>query len=412
MKISNSLLYTITFLVGASGAAAQDWPQWRGPGRDNHVVGFKAPAVWPKEPAKKWKVTVGVGESSPTLVGNRLYVFGRQEGDEVMHCLDADTGKPVWTDKYATDAATGGAKGYPGPRATPAVGEGKVIALGLRGAVSCYDAEGGKLLWRKNADNKAKESYPQFFTSSSPLIADGVGIVFVKALMAYNLSDGSVKWKWTGGATPYGSPVLAEIAGVKQVVTPFDGGLAGVGFADGKLLWKVSVGATGVWQSHYSTPIVVGNNVYYSSASGKMGGGASFTALKIEKKGDGLAATEVWQKKTAAHGYHTPLYKDGLLYGVSLGKRNFFCLDAKTGAELWKDDEQRGECGAILDVGPVLIALTADRDLIAFKASNKKYEEVGKIRVSDSPTWCVPILSGNRIYVKDKGGALALLTLP
>jgi outer membrane protein assembly factor BamB len=410
MKNATCTIGLMVLLFGASCALAQDWPQWRGPGRDNHVIGFKAPDAWPKELTKKWKVTVGEGESSPTLVGSKLYVFGRQDGNEVMQCLDANTGKTLWKDKYATDASTGGSKGYPGPRSTVAVGEGKVLALGLRGSVSCYDAESGKLLWRKNTDNKAKESYPQFFTASSPIIADGVGIVFIKALTAFNLSDASVKWKWNGGVTPYGSPVLAEFDGVKQIVTPFDGGLAGVGFADGKLLWKVSIGATGTWQSHYSTPIVVGSTVYYSSAPGKAGG-ASFTALKIEKKGDTFAANEVWQKKFAAHGYHTPLFKDGMIYGVSQPKRNFFCLDAMTGAELWKDDEQRGECGCILDVGPVLIALTADKDLIVFKASNKKYEEIAKYRVSDSPTWCVPILSGNRIYVKDKGGSLSLWTI-
>src|SRR5262249_45566500 len=153
-------------LFGATCALAQDWPQWRGPGRDNHVAGFKAPDVWPKDLTKKWKVTVGIGESSPTLVGNRLYVLGRQQGDKGVQFLDADTGKPLWKDKYPTEASTGGSKAYPGPRSTVAVGEGKVVSLGLRGAVSCYDAESGKLLWRKNSDNKQNESYPKFFTAS------------------------------------------------------------------------------------------------------------------------------------------------------------------------------------------------------------------------------------------------------
>lgn len=405
MKNANWMMGLMVLFFGASCALA-DWPQWRGPNRDNKVVGFNTPATWPKALAKKWSVTVGLGESSPVLVDKEIYVFGRQDGDEVMQCRDAGNGNLIWSDKYATEAATGGAKGYPGPRSTPAVGEGKVVALGLRGVVSCYDADSGKIVWRKKTNE-----YPKFFTSSSPIIADGKAIVFVEALTAFDLKNGDVKWKWTGGVTPYGSPVLATLDGVKQIVTPYDGGLAGVHFADGKLLWKVSIGSTGVWQSHYSTPIVAGKYVYYSSASGKGGGGASMTALKIEKKGDSFTAAQVWQNKSAAHGYHTPIYKDGMLFGVSLQGRKFYCLDAATGKELWKDDQQRGECGAILDVGPVLVALTADKELIAFKFSNKAYSEVVKYRVSDSPTWCVPILSGNRIFVKDKGGSLTLWTV-
>src|SRR5687768_11027029 len=87
--------------VGVGGVAvAQDWPQWRGPGRDNKVTGFTAPAAWPKELTKKWQVKVGSGDSSPVLVGDKLYVFARQGDKEVTLCLDAATGKEVWRDEH------------------------------------------------------------------------------------------------------------------------------------------------------------------------------------------------------------------------------------------------------------------------------------------------------------------------
>src|SRR5881227_926265 len=103
------------------GAGAADWPQWRGPNRDNKVVGFTAPATWPKELTQKWKVTVGLGDSSPVLVGDKVYVFTRQGEDEVTSCLDAASGKVVWQDKYAAEAVRGPAvsvgepPGHPGP---------------------------------------------------------------------------------------------------------------------------------------------------------------------------------------------------------------------------------------------------------------------------------------------------------
>src|SRR5262245_60507516 len=90
-------LLPLAFPYRASG---DDWPQWRGPNRDNRVSGFTAPATWPKELTLKWKTSVGLGDASPALVGDKLYVFTRQGGDEVTTCLDAATGKVLWQDKY------------------------------------------------------------------------------------------------------------------------------------------------------------------------------------------------------------------------------------------------------------------------------------------------------------------------
>src|SRR5207248_2030525 len=107
--------------------AAADWPQWRGPNRHAKVTGFAAPATWPKELTKKWSVTIGDGVATPALVGDKLYVFSRQGGDEVIRCLDAADGKEQWQDKYPTRAASGPAGQFPGPRCSPAVANGKVV---------------------------------------------------------------------------------------------------------------------------------------------------------------------------------------------------------------------------------------------------------------------------------------------
>jgi outer membrane protein assembly factor BamB len=202
------------------------------------------------------------------------------------------------------------------------------------------------------------------------------------------------------------------VDGVKQIVTPTGGNnLVGVRLADGKTLWQVKLVGSSYFPT-YSTPLVDGATVYYSVTGGKAGKGGKgsqgyTTAVKIDKKGDSFTATEIWKKDFSAAGYHTPLFKDGMIYGVSTGK-TFFCADAKTGDELWKDSTRRGECGSILDAGPVLLSLTSDSRLVAFKASRKEYVELARYTVSDEETWCVPIVAGNRIYVKDKGGFLTL----
>ena len=143
--------------AGLPAALWADWPQWRGPNRDARATDFKAPATWPKVLTQKWKVTVGDGVATPALVGDTLYVFSRQEGQEVTRALDAGTGKERSKNEYESQGATGPAQGFSGPRASPAVADGKVVTLGVRGVVSCLDAKSGKVLWVLADDVELRE---------------------------------------------------------------------------------------------------------------------------------------------------------------------------------------------------------------------------------------------------------------
>jgi outer membrane protein assembly factor BamB len=394
-------------LLSAGFVRAQDWPQWRGPNRDNKVTGFAEPKTWPKELTQKWKTTVGLGDASPALVGDKIYVFTRQGGDEVIRCLDAGDGKEVWQDKYAAKAVENrAASGHPGPRSSPAVADGKVCTLGVSGVLSCLDAATGKVVWRKDTN-----AWPMFSTATSPIIVEGKCIAFLGGrgkgeLTAFDLAGGEEKWKWTGEAPAYGSPVLLTAEGTTQLVTLTDKSLVGIGVSDGKLLWQVPFKAS----YNSATPIVDGQTVICS------GPNEGTAAYKVEKQGDGFAAKQLWkQAKSPAGIYNTPVLKDGLLFGLSSSSpreapTNFFCMDAKTGDVLWADATKRGACGTVLDAGPVLLALTSDQQLIAFKPSSKEYEELAKIKVADSPTWAYPIIAGNRVFVKDRD-AVTLWTI-
>src|SRR5438874_13137280 len=90
-------------LSSANCLFAQDWPQWRGPNRDAKTTGFNPPKTWPKELTQKWKVTVGAGDATPALVGDRLYVLARQDTNEITLCLDAQNGKELWQDMYPVE---------------------------------------------------------------------------------------------------------------------------------------------------------------------------------------------------------------------------------------------------------------------------------------------------------------------
>src|SRR5881409_1007332 len=83
----------LCLLAAHAESRAGDWPQWRGEHRDGKATGFAAPKTWPKELKQKWKVTVGDGVATPALVGDKLYVFTRQDVNETLRCLEANSGK-------------------------------------------------------------------------------------------------------------------------------------------------------------------------------------------------------------------------------------------------------------------------------------------------------------------------------
>jgi outer membrane protein assembly factor BamB len=376
---------------------AQDWPQWRGPNRDGKVAGFVQPAAMPPTLTKGWQVKVGVGDAGPVLVGDKLYVFAGQGDQEVTLCLNAADGTQAWKDSYPAPPVTGPASRHAGPRGTPAVADGKVVTLGSSGTVSCLDAATGKVLWRKD---EFPGVIPQFYTSMSPLVVDGLAIAQLggKAqggMLAFSLATGEVKWRWLDEGPEYASPVLLTAGGVKQLVTLTNKRVVGVAVADGALLWSLPfVPAMRAYNA--ATPLVAGDTVIYTGAQ------RGTHAVKIEKQGAAFTATAVWDNPDVAVQYNTPVLKDGLLFGLS-DKGNVFCLDAKTGKTAWIDaavTDRMGFC-TLLDLGPALLALPSSGELIAFKPDATAYAELARLKVADTPTYAPPLVAGNRIFVKD-----------
>ena len=392
-------------LIGLNSVWAQDWPQWRGPNRDAKATGFIAPKSWPKELTQKWKVTVGDGVATPALVGDQLFVFTRQEKSEVIRCLDAATGKERWLDKYEAQAVTGPAVGFPGPRSSPTVADGKVVTLGVAGTLSCLDAATGKVLWRKD---DFKGAWPRFFTSCSPIVADGLCVVQLGGeskggIVAYDLATGTEKWKWTGDGTAYASPSLLTLGGAKAIVAETANKIVALSLADGKLLWQTPFELTkGGYNA--ATPIVDGQTIIYT------GSGRGTQAVKVEKQGEELAAKELWSNKEHGVMYNTPILKNGLVFGIS-ERSNLFCINAQDGKTAWATAIGRANgYGSVVDVGPVLLALTPTAELIVFEATAKEFKQLAKYKVADSDTHAYPIPAGNRLFVKDRS-SLTLWTV-
>ncbi|MGA2406523.1 MAG: PQQ-binding-like beta-propeller repeat protein [Bacteroidales bacterium] len=396
-KINLIISVTATFIIFSSANSfSQDWPQWRGINRDGKAAGFKVPAAWPADLKLVWKVNVGFSDATPVLAGNEIYLNTRQGDQEVVLCLDATSGKELWKNTYAAMAVTGpSASQHPGPRGTPAVSNGKIVTFGASGILSCLDATTGKLLWRKENPTNA---FPDFFTGTSPLITDGMCIVHIGKkddgqVIAYDLNSGSEKWKWSGEGPSYSSPSVMTLEGKKLLIVITEKNIMALSFADGKLLWQI---AAPVQQRFYNcvSPYIDGQTIYLT------GQGTGMKAIKVEKSGNEYVTKEIWSNTTVGAKWNTPVLKDGFLYGFTDQKR-IYCLNAATGQTAWMDNAVSSDFSTIVDCGLVIIGLTSTDNLIVLKPDGKEYSEVAKYKVSDTPIYAYPVISGNSFYIKD-----------
>lgn len=398
MKKTNlvrSAMMLALILISSLNSYSQDWPQWRGIGRDCKVTGFKAPASWPAELKQDWKVTVGFGDATPVLAGNRIYLNTRQGNDEVVLCLDAATGKELWKSQYPSTAVTGPAAAHPGPRSTPAVADGKVVTFGATAILSCLDAKTGAVIWRRENPNN---TVPQFFTGMSPLIVDNLCIAHIGTkdngeVIALDLKTGNEKWKWTGDGPAYASPSVMTIDGKKHLIVQTEKNLMALNLADGKQIWQI---ATPVQQRFYNcvSPYIDGQVIYFT------GQGTGMKSIKVEKSGNEYVPKEIWSNPGVGAKWNTPVLKDGFLYGFTDQKR-IYCLKASTGETAWIDNTVHSDFATLVDCGSVLIGLPSTANLIVFKPESSAYTEVAKYKVSETPVYSFPIVAGNKVYIKD-----------
>lgn len=389
------LLLTFLFLGTSVNLSSQDWPQFRGSDRNGKITGFKAPANWPAELAASWTIKVGTGDATPVLSEKKLYVFARQGTDEIIMCLKAETGKEIWNYKYAAPAVTGPSGSHPGPRSTPIVFKNKIVTYGVSGIVTCLDAANGKLLWKKD-----DSSLPalQFFTSMSPLITDGKCIIQMGGkdngkVVAFDLNTGEEKWAFSGEGSSYASPSLMTVGKVNTVVIFLEKSLVALNVSDGKLLWQIPA-IPGQRFYNCVSPYIDGNKIYYT------GQGTGFKAIQVSAEGNQLATSELWSNPEVGAKWNTPVLKDGYLYGFS-DQRRIYCLNAATGKTAWIDNATNSDFATLVDCGSVLIGFPATGNLIVFKPEPGAYAEIAKYKVANTQVYAFPVISGNKVYVKD-----------
>jgi hypothetical protein len=134
-------------------ARGDDWPQWRGPNRDDISKEKGLLKKWPeKGPALAWTFEdAGVGYSSPAIVGDRVYLLGSRKGEECVIALDAGNGTELWVAKIGPEYVWKQNQWSEGPQAAPSVDGNLLYAVGSQGIVVCVDVKNkGKEVWRKD----------------------------------------------------------------------------------------------------------------------------------------------------------------------------------------------------------------------------------------------------------------------
>jgi len=407
MAMKHRTLTWIAILVGLTTlvpvAAGQDWPQWRGPSRDGALTAFSPPGSWPKGLTQRWRVDVGPGYATPLVVGDRIYVYSRQDEDEVMRALDAGSGKVIWRSSYPVsfkmNPAT--ARHGPGPKSTPTFADGRLFTLGMTGIVTAFDAETGKRLWQK----PAPPVQPMFHTAMSPLVDGRLVIVHVGghdngALTAFDVATGEVRWSWNGDGPAYGSPLVFDLGGTRQVVTFTQRNFVGVSVATGELLWSRPYTTQATTTSQ--TPILYKDTVI------ETGRGNGITAFRVVRQGNQWKTENVWHTDEVSVHMSDAVAIDGVLFGLShLNSGQYFGLDLDTGQVLWRSDPRQAEHAAIARAGHTILSLENDAELVVVRHSRVKFDPIARYEVATSETWAQPAVSKNRLFVKDA----SLLTL-
>jgi len=302
------------------------WTDFRGPQRAGVYAQAEIETTWPAAGLPRlWKQPVGGGYASFTVGEGRAYTVEQRRDREAITAYDVETGRELWAFAYPAlfDEILGGA----GPRATPVYHGGLVYSLGANGDLYCLEAKTGKPKWSKNilADNAARNQH--WGMAASPLIVDGMVVVTPggaqgKSIVAYDRLSGAAIWRALDDRAGYTSPILATLAGRRQIV--WISGQRAVGLApeNGALLWEYAF--PGQMDMNCSQPVVVDEaSVLLSSAQGP---GAAL--LEIAKTGETYAARAVWQNNRMKNKFNSSVLYQGYIYG--LDDTILACLDAET----------------------------------------------------------------------------------
>lgn len=399
---SISAAFALSVLV-SSFAAADDWPQWRGPERNGVSQEKGLLQEWPEGgPTLRWKAgDIGTGYSSPAIVDGRVFVQTTGGDAEFALCLDEKTGQQIWLVAIGKVGVNRGPQ-YPGTRSTPTIDGGLAYCLASAGELACLDTADGKVKWRKHLKDDFGGEDGAWAYSESVLV-DGEAVICTPGgtespIVALNKYTGDVIWKSAIpdiGSAEYASIMPVAAGSSRQYVQFLRKGLVGVDAQTGKFLWRydhtVDQGA------NILTPLVHGNRIF--SAGSRSGGGQ----VQLEVTGDEVIAKEVYFDRALSSSIGGAVLVDGNMFATS--SQVMFCADFETGKVNWTDRAVGAASICVAD-GRLYVRGHTEGIVALVEPTAEGYREKGRLEQperSDTRAWPHPVVSNGGLYLRDQG---------
>jgi outer membrane protein assembly factor BamB len=415
-------MITLAACVVAVPLAARggDWPQYRGPDRTGVSPEKGLLASWPKGgPALVWTFDkAGTGYSGPAVVGGNLYFMGARDDVEYVIALDKG-GKELWATKIAPVFDFKTNKWSRGPNATPTVDGKRLFALGSQGELVCVETQGGKEVWRKNLPKQlGAEVNPEgggpekmgWGFSWSPLV-DGDKLICTPGgpqglFAALDKNTGAVLWrsKEVPDQATYSSPIVAEVAGVRQYIALTQRGVVGVAAKDGALLWSYRR-ENPFPDVVIPTPIYLDGRLYVTA-----GAGAGAELLKLTPDGKKFKATSVYAQQEISNYQGGVVLVGGYVYGFHEA-RAWECQDFATGEIKWSSPRRGlGKSGSLTAADGHLYCLGENGEVTLVQASPDKFvlksrfalPQESKLRKVYGKVWTHPVIADGYLYLRDQ----------
>ena len=392
-------------------ARADDWPQWRGPNREDKSAEKGLLKEWPKDgPPLVWKATgIGTGFSGVSVAGGKIFTMGQQKDSTFVYALDENAkegvNKVLWSTEIGKPSNPGG---FPGTRCTPTVDGDRVYVLSQEGELACLKAADGKMVWHKSFKDDFNGGEPHWGFAESPLV-DGDRLICTPGgkegtLLALDKKTGEKLWRtadWKDGAQ-YSSPIAVEMGGQRQYIQLTMENVAGVDAGTGKVLWKAPrKGGTAV----ITTPVFHDGYVYVTSSYG-----VGCDLFKVTGDNGVYKAEPVYThdtNKVMANHHGGVILLDDKIYGCS-GDRNWVCQDLKTGEKVWEQDKGTPGKGSLAYAdGHFYLRGEGSPSIVALiEATPKGYEEKGRFTQPDRSkghaAWPHPVIANGKLYLRDQ----------
>ena len=385
--------------------AAQDWPQFLGPGRDGRYTGPPLAENWPGGgPPQLWSRPAGAGFAGPAVAGGRVILFHRLGAREVVEALDAGTGDTVWRYDYPTSYRDD--FGFDeGPRSVPVVHDGRVYTFGAQGQLHAVDLETGGGVWQVDTHARYGVRKGFFGAAGSPLVEDGRVIANVGGrrggIVAFDAATGDELWAATTHEASYSSPAAGTFGGRRLALVFTRTGLVGLDPATGEvrfeLRWRSRLGAS----VNAATPLVAGDRVFISASYGT---GAAL--LRV----DGGTLAEEWSgDDSMTNHYATAVIHDGVLYGYH-GRQEYSpslrAVDLGSGAVRWSVD--RFGAGTVTLAGDRLVVLRESGELMLAEATPEAFRPLSRARILPGVVRAYPALADGRLYARNTDTLVAV----